>query len=188
LVDCGANALSDDEVGRMVGDGAATLIARAFDASRLPKPPDALQRFLAIYDEHLTDHTRPYDGIVSVLTSLSGHASLAVLTNKPLGATRRLLERLDLSRFFAAAFVLGGDGPWPRKPDPSGLRDLMQRAGAGATETLLVGDSPIDRRTARAAPSAICVARYGFGYAGFSVDDLTDVDMVVDAPNELLGL
>ncbi len=188
LVECGAAPLPEDEVGRMVGDGAATLVARAFVARRLAQPPDALQRFLAIYDAHLADYTRPYDGVIPTLSALSGRATLAVLTNKPLGATRQLLDRLELAPFFTSSLVLGGDGPWPRKPDPAGLRHLMAAVGASAGETLLVGDSPIDWRTSLAAPSAICVARYGFGYAGFSADDLASVEMIVETPGELLGL
>src|SRR5262252_8444405 len=117
LLECGAPTLNEDRIGRMVGDGAATLVARAFEASRIERPPDALQRFLAIYDRHLTEHTRPYDGIADALTALGVRAVLAVLTNKPLAATRTILDRLGLARYFAPGMVFGGDGPFPRKPD-----------------------------------------------------------------------
>jgi phosphoglycolate phosphatase-like HAD superfamily hydrolase len=40
--------------------------------------------------------------------------------------------------------VVGRDGPFPRKPDPAALLDLMGRAGAVASQTLLVGDSTFD--------------------------------------------
>ena len=70
LVQCGAQSLPETQVGRMVGDGAATLIARAFRASGVERPPDALARFMAIYERRLTNSTRPYDGIVRVLDVL----------------------------------------------------------------------------------------------------------------------
>ena len=38
--------------------------------------------------------------------------------------------------------------------------------------TLLVGDSIVDWRTARAAATPICLARYGFGFEGFPRDEL----------------
>ena len=53
LETCGARPLPEETIGRMVGDGAATLVARAFAASGLEPPPDALERFLAIYDTRL---------------------------------------------------------------------------------------------------------------------------------------
>ena len=55
--------------------------------------PDALERFVAIYGRGLLNHTRAYDGIPEVLEALSDRASLAVLTNKPLAATRRAAPR-----------------------------------------------------------------------------------------------
>ncbi len=67
-----------------------------------------------------------------------------MLTNKPIASTRRILDGLDLARHFPPDAVLGGDGPFPRKPDPAALLHLAARAGAEADATLLVGDS-VDR-------------------------------------------
>ena len=188
LRECGAEPLPEDRIGRMVGDGAATLVARAFAASGVERPPDALERFVAIYDRALINHTRPYAGVLEVLDTLASRAALAVLTNKPLASTRRILAGLDLARFFDEDAVIGGDGPFPRKPDPSALRHLAARAGAAHGDTLLVGDSIIDWRTARAASTSICLARYGFGFEGFPVDELTADDHVIDHPGELARL
>jgi phosphoglycolate phosphatase len=188
LVECGASALPEEQVGRMVGDGAATLVARAFEAAAVERPADALPRFLAIYAAHLTDHTRPYAGIPTVLASLHERATLAVLTNKPTASTRLILDRLDLARYFDRDRVLGGDGPFPRKPDPAGLHALMRGASADGGNTLLVGDSIIDWNTARAAGAHICIARYGFGFEGFPRDRLAPDDWTVDDPEEILRL
>src|SRR5262249_30919420 len=101
----------------MVGDGAATLVARVFLTSHLPQPPDALARLLALYNSRLLRFTKPYDGIPELLASLAPRTTLAVLTNKPLAAARVILEGLALSHFFTSR-VIGGDGPFPRKPSP----------------------------------------------------------------------
>jgi phosphoglycolate phosphatase-like HAD superfamily hydrolase len=53
-------------------------------------------------------------------------------------------------------------------------------------DTVLVGDSPIDWRTARAAGARICLAGYGFGFEGFSANDLSADDQVVHSPADLL--
>ena len=168
----------------MVGDGAALLIARAFAAAKCPKPSDALERFLQVYNERLLRFTRAYAGIPELLDALSARGTLAVLTNKPLAATRTILEGCGLSAHFEDR-VLGGDGPLPRKPDPSGLRSLMKRAGTPPGRTLMVGDSFVDLRTARSAGTRACVARYGFGFSGIPVGELNDDDWVIDHPLEL---
>jgi phosphoglycolate phosphatase len=188
LESAGAAPLSEERIGRMVGDGAATLVARAFEASGVERPADALERFLALYDECLLNHTRPYPGIPDVLEVLGLRAPLALLTNKPLASTRRILAGLGLARHFPDGAVIGGDGPFPRKPDPSGLQHLTARARVAAASALLVGDSLVDWRTARAASTPICLARYGFGYEGFPREEIGALDRQIDVPADLLAL
>ncbi len=188
LVSCGGAPLETSAVGRMVGEGAATLVARFFSAAGIERPPDALARFLAIYDGKLLDHTRAYAGMPETLAALASGASLAVLTNKPLGATRRILEGLQLSSLFEAEAVLGGDGPLPRKPDPAGLLQLCARVNVSASDAMLVGDSLIDWETARQAATEICLARYGFGFWEFPKDRLDGHERVIDVPADLLAL
>ena len=188
LIACGAAPIPETDIGRMVGDGAARLVARAFRASGIDLPPDALERYLALYDERLLNHTRPYTGIPATLEALASRAALAVLTNKPLAATRRILDGLELARYFPADSVLGGDGPFARKPDADALRHLIAASKASPASTLMVGDSDIDRRTARMAPSRLCLARYGFGFSSVPLHELAPDDYVIDAPSELLSL
>jgi len=188
LAACGGRSLDTEAVGRMVGEGAGTLVARVFAAANIPRPDDALERFLAIYDTRLLNHTRAYDGIPGALADISGRAALAVLTNKPLVATRRILDGLDLSRFFEPAAVLGGDGPLARKPDPAALRALCVRADVPTSEATMVGDSLVDWETARNAGTQICLARYGFGFRQFPRERLNGRERLIDAPAELLNL
>jgi phosphoglycolate phosphatase len=175
---------SEEEIGRMVGDGAATLVHRAFTTAGCPQPPDALDRFLSIYNRRLLMFTRPYDGIPELLADLEGRTVLAVCTNKPLAPTQRILDELGLSAHFGHR-VVGGDGPWPRKPDPAGLRSLIDAAGVLPATTILVGDSVIDWETAHAAGTHVCMARYGFGFDAFPRQRLTVDDGGVDQPREL---
>ena len=183
LGEFGANQLPIDAVARMVGDGAPVLVGRALAAAGLdPQTPHALERFLALYDERLLVHTRPYDGMREVLESLRTSCTLAVLTNKPTPATTRILEGLKLLPFFA--LIMGGDTPHGRKPDPSGLLELIRLAAATPDSTMLVGDSPVDRETARRASTRVCLVRYGFGFT-FADDDLRG-ETVVDRPMDLV--
>jgi phosphoglycolate phosphatase len=188
LAEHGCVPQSEEALGRMVGDGAATLIARAFAAARCPEPPGALERFLAIYNGRLLRFTRPYEGITDVLDGLAGRATLAVLTNKPSHSTRDILAGLDLAKYFHETRVLGGDGPWPRKPDPAGLRHLAAAGNLTLESTTLIGDSVVDFQTARAAGVRICLAGYGFGFEGFPVDQLAVGDTVVEGARELLAV
>jgi phosphoglycolate phosphatase len=188
LAECGGAPLPETQIGRMVGDGAAVLVSRVFAAAGIPQPADALARFLAIYDTRLLHHTRVYDGVFEVLDALRGRAALAVLTNKPLASTRRILAGLKLAPYFSDAAVIGGDGPFPRKPDPAALCHLAAAAGVHIGATVLVGDSIIDLKTAIHAGAPVCLARYGFGFETVGVADLTTVCGIIDRPVDLLAM
>ena len=181
----GAPPLEEETVGSMVGEGASTLVERLLAARDLTAPLDeALARFLSLYDERLVHHTRPYDGIPEALRELSASACLAVLTNKPVLAAGRILEVLDLRGFFG--WVVGGDSPFGRKPDPEGLRGIMAWARKEPRHTVLVGDSAVDVRTAANAGTRICLARYGFGYRNCPPETLIGTELFVDEPKGLI--
>jgi phosphoglycolate phosphatase len=188
LAGYGAAPLDDDRIASMVGCGAPTLVRRVLTAAGVNAPvEDALAQFLAAYDERLTHYTRPYDGIPEMLDELGSHAvTMALLTNKPSAQSVRILEVFGLSKYFQ--WVLGGDGPWPRKPEPDGLRFLMHQAAAGPGETVLIGDSTVDLQTARSAGVRVCLARYGFGFAGLAPGDLRGDEWLIDTPAEIAGV
>src|SRR2546430_13572758 len=91
LENCGGRRLPEEAIGRMVGEGTATLVARAFNAAGVQRPADALDRFLAIYDTRLLTHTRPYPRVPELLEALRARTPLALLTNKPRAATQSIL-------------------------------------------------------------------------------------------------
>ena len=190
IVELGGVPLPEDAIGRMVGEGAALLVRRALAAAGVGDVPGglpaALSRFLEAYDRRLLNHTRAYDGVADAVLVARRYAHVAVLTNKPVGASERILEGLGLRGLFDE--VIGGDGPLPRKPDPAALLELMERAGAAASSTLLVGDSTIDHQTARGASSRCCLAAYGYGYATFPAEQLTGEEWIAADPLELVGI
>ena len=188
VVECGGKPLPLDAIGRMVGEGAATLVIRFFKEAGINRPSDALPRFLAIYDTRLLNYTREYAGISKTLSALKERASLAVLTNKPFEATRRILDGLHLSGFFDQDAVIGGDGALKRKPDPAGLLQLCNRVNVAPSDAMLVGDSLVDWETAQNAGAKIALARYGFGFRQFPKEKLNGQELLIDSPGELVML
>jgi len=188
LAGYGAEPLADDAIVRMVGAGAAQLVARALAAARVEAPVDeALSRFLAIYDRRLTKHTRPYKGVAEMLAELSGRQlDIALVTNKPLEQSCRILEAFDLLRYFK--WRIGGDGPWPRKPAAEGLQSVMRGAASANQSTMLVGDSAVDLETARNAAVRMCLARYGFGFADIAPSSLAGDEVIIDHPGDILDV
>jgi phosphoglycolate phosphatase len=184
LEELGGAPISEEAIGRMVGEGARVLVERALKAAGLGVDAGAaLSRFLAIYDTRLLNHTVAYDGMLDAVRYAREHARLAVLTNKPRRPSVTILEALGLRDLFDD--VVGGDGPLGRKPDPAGLHALMGLAGATSATTLMIGDSAIDHETALRASARCCLTAYGYGYLMFPQDRLTGAEWVVNSPAEL---
>ena len=180
IADLGGRPLEMSVITSLVGEGAAVLIRRAMARAGLDVDlREALERFLIHYDARLLSTTAPYPGMIETLRTLGEGRALAVLTNKPQQPSLRILDGLGMREFFAE--VVGGDTALGRKPNPAGLRAIMANAGVTPAETILVGDSPVDRETARQAGTGICLARYGFGYR-FDGAEFDGTELFVDEP------
>jgi phosphoglycolate phosphatase len=145
--------LADTVISTYIGDGAARLVSRSLGEPTDPEFLDsALAYFLDYYREHKLDQTYVYPGVFASLDSLrfepGGAArSMAVLTNKPIGASQAICDALGLSPYFFR--IYGGNSFATKKPDPEGLLALLKEAGVSAQETLMIGDSDVDILTAR---------------------------------------
>lgn len=175
----GRDPVTEAELGPMVGDGAHTLVERAFAArGGLPGPDVApyLERFLAFYEANATVLTRPFPHVVDTLARLkAAGVLLAVCTNKPTGATHEILRALELDHFFAV--VVGGDDTPALKPNPAHIDTVLDRLGVSRDEAVMVGDSINDVLAAKGARVPCIVV--GFGYSRTPVAEL-GADLVVD--------
>jgi len=120
----------------------------------------ALQFFLSHYNEHKLDNTCAYPGVAEALEHLSAYP-MAVLTNKPVRVSVRILEGLGLAKYFRA--VYGGNSFETKKPDPLGANTILREFAASPNEAILIGDSEVDIQTARNAGTLAAAVNYGFG-------------------------
>jgi len=186
LLHIGRPALDGDAIASYVGDGAPALVRRALgdtDDETLLQP--ALEYFLGHYRLHRLDHTTVYAGIPEVLARLANSSNgvqrqMAVLSNKPANSSRAIVRALGLGDFFVR--VYGGDSFTTKKPDPLGVRTLLQETGVAAAEGLMIGDSSIDVLTGRNAGLWTCGVTYGF--APHTLEEVPP-DVLIESPREL---
>lgn len=179
----GLQPLDHDRVESYVGSGARVLMERALGpAASEAQIEKALEFFLKHYDEHKLDNTRPYPGVEEALKEFqAAGVRMAVLTNKPVRVSGRILEGLGLARYFAR--VYGGNSfDQRKKPDPIGVETLLAGLDVDRERALMVGDSSVDVRTARNAGIKVCGVRYGFQPETFEDDP---PDMMVDRLEDL---
>jgi phosphoglycolate phosphatase len=161
LVEMGRETLHEDTISGYIGHGAPQLIGRALGNGAAEEERErALKFFLKHYEEHKLDSTCAYPGVLEGLEELRGF-SMAVLTNKPVRVSVRILEGLGLGKYFRT--VYGGNSFETKKPDPLGAKKILEEFGAAAGEAMLIGDSEVDVQTARNAGTLAATVNYGFG-------------------------
>ncbi len=150
------------ETAKMVGDGVAKLVERAFAARGGTFDASAVAAFSADYRANVAVASKLYPGVRETLDALVLEGwRLAVCTNKPEVATHALLAVLGLADLFVA--VGAGDSFPVRKPDPAHLLATLRAAGAEAGAAVMVGDHRNDVLAARGAGVPCVFAAWGYG-------------------------
>ena len=195
LIEFGMRPLADPQIASYVGNGAPLLVrrslaaARNLDVEQVDKDlfDKAYAFFLKHYREHKLDFTYAYDGVLDALKALrqlhdapgAAARTMAVLTNKPVRPAQGICEGLGLAGYFL--HIYGGDSFAVKKPDPFGLRSLMDETGAQPEETVMIGDSKVDVQTARNAGVWSLGCSFGFGVPTL---DENRPDVLVDRASE----
>lgn len=170
---CGLPPVPGAELRPWISFGARRMIVEALRYTGGDRTDDEIDKllagFLTHYSENIAATSRPFEGAREVLTRLrSAGARLAICTNKREALSRQLLTELDLLHQIDA---LAGRDTFPVcKPDPEHLFGAIRLADGHQSRAIMVGDSPTDVVTARAA--GIKVVAVSFGYTEVPPEEL----------------
>lgn len=168
----------------MVGHGMRNLVTAAMPESERNEAfiDTFLKEFLGYYLEHIDIATRPYPGIVELVDQLDAEGfKLAVASNKIQPGTERLIGKFFPGIPFVA--VCGNSPLYPLKPDAALVRYIMDKAGVNEKDTIIVGDSGTDIKTARNAGAHVIAVSWGFR----PVEALADADIIANTAGEVLA-
>lgn len=154
-----------DSAASLIGGGARAMLQHGFERAGATwdeaDAPALFEAFLADYVQHIADHSRPYPDVVETLERLAARgAILCVATNKRTDLSLLLLDRLDLTRHFAA--IVGPDKVSARKPSGAHLIEAVRMAGGDPARAVMVGDAPPDVGAAKNAGLPCIVVTYGY--------------------------
>lgn len=175
----GMSALDLEVVKAHVGHGARHLISCTVRPLDDPDFEAALADFRTYYGSHRIDLTIPYPGVIEGLEALAAQGGLAmgVLSNKPALLVRQILDDLDLSHYFQAAF--GADSFPALKPDPRAMLGTLAALGTTPARAVMVGDTDVDVSAARAVGMRVALVRTGLWRTVSGMPDAV-VDRVSD--------
>ncbi len=161
-------------------------LGRVFQALLATEDPEVIRAAVAAYREHFTSvgilENRPYPQVPETLKSLYGLGyTLYVVTSKPRVYAVRIVEYLDLAKYFTSVYG-------PALDDHNGdkatlIRNALTHEGINPSAATMVGDRGEDVRGARENGVGTIGVTWGFG----TPEELKDADRIVHSPSELVG-
>lgn len=185
LTECGFPTHPIEAYYQMVGRGIYNLFRAAVPSEYATE--ENVQKmasyFLPYYDAHKCDFTRPYDGILQMLDTITGKGvRLAVASNKYQDGAEKLVHHFFGEYDFVR--ILGQREGQPIKPDPAIVDQILAEAPSiTKSETVYVGDSNVDMQTGANAEVRTIGVTWGFR----SREELAaySPSAIVDTPEEL---
>jgi phosphoglycolate phosphatase len=197
LQSLGKASAGEEKVKSWVGNGASALVKRALIDADLLVGSDLLESnvyskaypiFEFAYEQRLTQATGLYSGVEQVLAQLQSHGiKLGLITNKPRRFTLPLIRALNIQHYFQD--VLCGDDLAFKKPHPLPVTTALENLAVSAQQTVLVGDSISDVKSARAAGVKSVAVTYGYNHGLAITDSRNEVlaDCFIDQMQQLLA-
>lgn len=175
---------TETEILSYVGNGVKALIYQAVPEDASPAEAETVMtRWKSLYPELGSTLTKEYEGMTEMLLSLKSHGKkIGVLSNKFDAGVKQLIGDLFPDLFEVA---YGECTVIPRKPDPTGLRYVIEELQSLPDESVYIGDSPGDVRTARAA--GVYSIGVAWGYHTPESIGAAQPDAIVNRPLEILS-
>ncbi len=177
----GMRELTVEDTIKLIGEGISSLIKKLLGENKIQIYDEVKQRFLDHYSEHLTDYSKVYPQVRETLEAL-GNYKKAIISNKMENLSEKLLDELDLRRYFN--MIAGSDTAPERKPSPVPVRYVCSKLGVEPQESIMIGDSNFDIEAGKMAGAKTIAVTYGYR----DIKYLTGADFIIDRFNELLPI
>jgi phosphoglycolate phosphatase len=170
-----------EETVQMIGEGITRLIEKVLGQEKLQLKDEVIRKFLDYYSEHLIDYSNVYPHVRETMEKLNGYKK-AVISNKREYLSEKLLEKLDLLRYFD--LIVGSDTTPERKPSAIPVIHVFTKLGVQPHETIMVGDSNYDIEAGKKAGVKTIGVTYGYREKQY----LVNADFLIDSFEYLLSI
>jgi phosphoglycolate phosphatase len=184
LAECGYPEHPIDAYKIFVGDGLRVLMERIVPKNTTPSDIDhCVQLFNTIYADCWDNKSKPYAGIMDMLTSLRQHdIRCSVLSNKPHQFTSIYIDRFFPQSEFEVVF--GQREGVEKKPNPAGALEIAKIMNVKPSDCAYIGDTAVDMQTGKSAGMFTIGVLWGFR----DIEELqqNNADLIVNSPMEIV--
>lgn len=173
-----------EEIRSFVGNGIKLLIERSLPYGKdNPEFDKVFSEFKSYYTSHCQIKTRPYDGIMELISSLKEQGyKLAIVSNKNQSAVTEL-NNIYFSDYISTA--IGEKEGVRKKPAPDTVIKALNELGISSDDAVYVGDSDVDRETAKNSDMDCISVTWGFRERKL-LESLKPY-AIIDKPDELFN-
>lgn len=173
-----------EEIRSFVGNGIKLLIERSLpDGKDNPEFDKVFSEFKSYYTSHCRIKTRPYDGIMELISILHEQGyKLAIVSNKNQSAVTEL-NNIYFSDYISTA--IGEKEGVRKKPAPDTVIKALSELCISSDDAVYVGDSDVDRETAENS-NMDCIS-VTWGFRDRKLLESLNPYAIIDKPAELLN-
>lgn len=172
-----------EDIGAYMGNGLEKYFEKCFpNGSKNENYTEAVSLFLEYYADHCQVKTAPYDGILDLMAELQKrNYKMAIVSNKTHGP----LQVIN-NKFFSEyiEFAIGDEPSRNRKPAPDGVEKALELLGSAKETSVYIGDTEVDRATAKNAGLDCVLVSWGFRDIEFL--KTLEANAIIDKPLALL--
>ncbi len=151
---------SREETLSYVGNGIDALVMRGLPDNDKSRFEEALKIFKDYYKDHLTDYTRPYDGVNELIDVLKEKGlKIGIVSNKLQAPLEAIVRSFWGSKIDAVCGITDYYSP---KPSPDMVNVCLDRLHCSLEDAVYVGDSLVDVATAKNAGARFIACSWGF--------------------------
>ncbi len=175
---------SIEEIRNFVGNGVKLLIERAIpQGMQNPNFEECLSIFKKHYSQNMYNKTAPYPQIIEMLNGLHQKGcKIAVVSNKFDTAVKELCNRY----FEGLVDIAIGENEAAginKKPSPDTVFKAIYELGGTVAETIYVGDSDVDIKTAQNSFMSCISVTWGFRSREFLIQN--GAKIIIDKPSQI---
>lgn len=176
----GFPTLTHDEYIKRLGGNIDEIVSLVLNDQSTPENIEIIKKtYEELYEDSDNENTIPFPRVHDVLRQLQDKGIiLAINSNRKTDSIRFYTDKFFEDIDFVA---IEGHSPYcPSKPDPCGVKRIMDVANASNDETIYIGDSITDINTAKNADIDCLIVEWGYGTEEAFEDDYV-LDFIGDA-------